>query len=232
MSDFSVGFFTRDAYKEKVYPHLTEYDLLIQYNESWIGKLSDADWQQQPQLQNLTLSKEVPLMYVMNAEDHGFSMKIFHEEEVKFTLDISYDIYDKVFNEVAHELYGEDCWEVMMSSIGTDDNKMDAANERTEKRLKDENILETETTKALANINNESLKIFGIFGFEGEVLQNLKQILTVENGVEDSRKMVGDLLDCLGLAPLEFVSYDYLSRGGDDRFEVLNWERRSDFNHS
>ena len=222
MSDFSIGFFTRDAYKGNVYPHLTENDLFIQYNEAWVGKLSAQDWERQPQPPNLALSKDVPLLYVMHAEDHGFSMKVLHEEEIKLDFDISYGIYDKVFNEVAHELYGEDCWEVMMSSVGTDDNKMDEANEITEKRLKDENILEKEMTRALANINDERLKIFEIFGFNREIIQNLKQILTIQNGVENSRKMVDNLLDCIGLTQLEFVSYEYISRGDDDRFEILN----------
>jgi len=226
MSDFSVGYFTRNENKEKVYPYLTEDELFIQYNDEWIGKLSALDWEK-PQPQTVALSKEMPLLYVMNAEDHGFSMKILHDEEVKFDLDISYDIRERIFDEVAHELYGEDCWEIMMSSIGTSDNKMEMANQVTEKRIKDENILETAMKITFANINDDSLKIFEIFGFDEEIIQNLKQILTIKNGIENSHQMIYNLLDCLGLKQFSFVSYEYVSGGEDDRFEILNLNKNA-----
>lgn len=220
MSDFSAGFFTVNENKEKIYPYLTKNEFLIQYNEAWVGKLSPADmetdYQHQPQ--TIELSKEVPLLHVVNAEDHGFYMRILHEGEIGFSFEVSYDIRENVFEEVSYELYGDDRWDIML----TDGDKMKEANEATEKRIQDENIIETTVATYFANINDDNLKIFEIFGFDEETIRNIKNILTVENCIDNSHKMVDNLLDCLGLKQFSFVSYKYVSYGDDDRFTILN----------
>ena len=222
MSDFSAGIFTVNKNKEKVYPYLTKDEVFIEYNEAWVGKLSSMDMDTDYEPQTLALSKEVPLLHIINAEDHGFLMRILHEGVVKFHFETSYDIQERLFNEVAHELYGDDCWDIMLSSIGTSDDKMKRANEVTEKRFKDENILETTIETVFADVNKGGLKTFEIFGFDEEIMQNIKHTLTIENYTENIPQMVYNLLDCLGLKQFSFVSHRYVSHGDDDRFTILN----------
>ena len=221
MSDFSAGIFTVNKNREKVYPYLTKDEVFIQYNEAWIGKLSSMDMETDYQPQTLALSKEVPLLHIIDAEDHGFLMRILHEGEIKFHFETSYYIQEQLFSEVAHELYGDDCWDIMVSSIGSNDDKMKKANEITKKRFKDENILEKTIATVFDDVNKGGLKIFEVFGFNEEIMQNIKHTLTIENYTENIPQMVYNLLDCLGLKQFSFVSYSYVSRGDDDRFTIL-----------
>jgi len=213
MSDFSVGYFTRDENKEKVYPYLTEGELLIQYNDEWVGKLSALDWEK-PQPQTLALSKEMPLLYVMHAEDHGFSMKILHEEEIKFHFDVSYEVGIELYTETGIDLYGNNWWE--------DTNKREERHQhiRAEwaEQLEQRGLLD----HFFSNINAESLKAFQVFGISESCLLELSEILTIKNCATDGHQMIYALLDCLGLTQFSFVSYNYVSDGADDRFKVLN----------
>jgi len=214
MSDFSIGFFTTNENKEKVYPYLKENELFIQYNEAWLGKLSAMDWEEQPRLENLALSKEVPLLYVMHAEDHGFSIKILHEEELKFYFDVSYEAGEELHTEIGVELYGNNWWQ--------DESKRKERHkqirEEWAKQLEQEGMLDN----SFSHINLESLKAFHLFGMSEEKLLKINEILTIKNWARDSHGMVYDLLDCLGLKQFSFVAYDYFSRGDDDRFSLLN----------
>ena len=214
MSDFSVGFFTTNENKDKVYPYLIKNDLFIQFNEAWVGKLSIMDWDLQPQPQNLALSKEVPLLYVMHAEDHGFSLKILHEEAVKFSFDISYEVGEELYTEIGIGLYGNDWWQ--------DESKRDERHKQIKeewvKQLEQQGILD----EFFSNINLDSLKVFHLFGISTEKIVEMNNILSVKNFADDSHGMVYALLDCLGLTFFSFVSYDYMSRGDDDRFTILN----------
>ena len=73
-----------------------------------------------------------------------------------------------------------------------------------------------------ANITEESISAFELFGFGKETLQNIQNILTTANFKQNSQEMVYDLLDCLGLGEFSFVAHSYISDGYDDRFRILN----------
>ena len=216
MSDFSAGFFTLSENKEKVYPFLTDDEIFIQYNESWVGKLSEMDMGTDYLPQTLALSKEVPLLHIIHAEDHGFVIRILHEGDVKFHFDASYEVGADLYTEIGNELYGCEWW------ADADISKIDERHQKIKvewaKQLEEQGLLNA----FFANINEDSLKAFQIFGITDEALQNINQILTVKNFSQDSHKMVYDLLDCLGLVGFSFVSHQYASYGDDDRFTVLN----------
>ena len=67
-----------------------------------------------------------------------------------------------------------------------------------------------------------SLKAFQVFGISEACLVEISKILTIKNCATDSHEMVYALLDCLGLKQFSFVSYEYVSDGEEDRFEILN----------
>jgi len=214
MSDFSTGFFSTNENKEKIYPYLIENELLIQYNDAWVGKLSATDWEEQPQPQNLALSNEVPLLYVMHAEDHGFSMEILHEEKVKFHFDVSYEVGVKLYTEIGIELYGSNWW----LDVNKRGERHKQIREAWVKQLEQQNVLDD----FFSHINLESLSAFHLFGISEESILEINEILTIKNCAQDSHEMVHALLDCIGLKQFSFVGYDYVTGGNDDRFTILN----------
>jgi len=214
MSDFSIGFFTTSENKEKVYPYLIENELFIQYNEAWVGKLSPMDWEDQPRPENLALSKEVPLLYVMHAEDHGFSMKILYKEEEKFHFNVSYEVGVELYTEIGIELFGSNWWQ----DVNKRDERDKQIREAWVKQLEQKGVLDN----FFSHINLESLKTFQLFGVSEENISKLNEILTVKNCAQDSHGMVYNLLYYLGFEQFSFVAYDYVSSGEDDRFTILN----------
>lgn len=214
MSDFSAGFFTINENKEKIYPYLIEGEYLIQYNEDWVGKLSPGDWETSYQPQTLALSKQVPLLHVMHAEDHGFYLRILHEEEVKFQFEISYEVGADLYTKVGNELYGKNWWR----DADNKDERYERVREEWAKQLEQQGILDD----FFSHINLESLKAFRLFGISEDMLMEINEILTIKNCAKDSHEMVYSLLDCVGLKQFDFVAHNYVSYGDDDRFTILN----------
>ena len=215
MSDFSAGIFTLNENKDKVYPFLIESELFIQYNDKWVGKLSPTDMNTDMEIhpQTVALSKEVPLLHVINAEDHGFYIRILHEGDIKFHFDIPYSAEADLAYEIGTELFGEE-WFLDASKA---QERIQQASEEAAKRLKERGIPDI----YFKNIDEESLKAFQIFGFNDDIVQKVRQVLTIENFNQDSHKMVYDLLDSLGLTQFSFVAHSYASHKDDDRFVVL-----------
>jgi len=213
MSDFSAGLFALSENKGEVYPFLVEGELLIQYNEQWVGKLSAMDTDHDFQPQTIALSKEVPLLYIMNAEDYGFLMQILHDGVIKFNLNIPYNAEADLAHEIGNELFGEE-W---FLDEGNVQEYYRQANEEAAKRLEAQGV----PGSYFAGINSESLEVFQLFGFNEEILQKIRKILTAENFTQGSHEMVSTLLDNLGLTDFSFVAHNYVSYG-DDRFTILN----------
>ena len=214
MSDFSAGLFTLSQYKEEVYPFLLEDELLIQYNEKWIGKLSSGDLSTDYPPKTMELIKKLPFLHIMNGEDHNFFMRVLHEGEVKCQFDLPYDIEGHLYGRIAYEIYGENCWDIIMNSL----DKSEHVVKETTKYMKENKILETVFSKACSNLD---MKIFSLFNINDEMLDKIKLILTPDNYIQDRHSMIYDFLDCLGLDGFSFVSLDYLSYGDDDRFVLL-----------
>jgi len=102
MSDFSAGFFFLSKNKDKIYPYMNQGEVLIQYNETWVGKLSSSDLSTNYQPQDITLSNEVPMLHIIHAEDHGFFLRILHECAVVFEFDISYEVGTELYTEIGN----------------------------------------------------------------------------------------------------------------------------------
>jgi len=211
MSEFSAGIFTLSKYKDELYPFLTEEDLLIRYNEMWLGKLSPMDMSAGIQSQTIGLSKEIPLLHIINAEDHGFFIQILYDGEVKFRFDVPYDIGSDIFMEIGNELYGDEKWFL-------DEDKVKTASDAMKNQPEIQNTIDG----LFANISEESISAFELFGFGKETLQSIQNILTTANFKQNSQEMVYDLLDYLGLGEFSFVAHSYISDGYDDRFRILN----------
>jgi len=213
MSDFSAGVFALSKNKDKVYPFLTKKDLFIQYNDQWVGKLSDTDYEERFQPQTIALSKEVPLLYIMNAEDHGFSMKILHDGNTTFQFELPYYAEAELAHELGYELFGEE-WLFEPDKL---EQRSKQANEEAAKILKEQGA----PAIYFASINEENLKAFHVFDFSHDTLQEICEILTVENFVQGSHKMVFALLNCIGLTDFSFVAHSYVFTEDEDRFKVL-----------
>ena len=214
MSDFSSGFFMLSENKEKVPPYLARNEWFIQLNEKWIGKLSPMDTSTEYQPQTLALSKEVPLLHLIHAEEHGFLIRILHERDVKFHFDISYDIGVELYTEIGNELYGDHWWR----DVKTRDERNQRTREEWSKRLENQGMLDA----FFSNLNLEKLETFQLFGVNKENLLKASKILTIKNCAKDSLGMVYDLLDCLGLKEFYFVAHHYVSKLGSAKFTVLN----------
>jgi len=213
VSDFSAGVFILSKHKYRVYPFLKDDEFFIQYNEHWVGKLSPTDTNEDFQVQTLALSKEAPLLHIINAEDHGFCVQILHEEKIIFKFEIPYNIEADYAHEIGTELFGED-WFLDFDKA---QERYQQANEEAAKRLAEKNI----PAKYFDDINDEKLQAFHVFGFDEKTLKKVQQILTVENFTQDSYEMVHAFLYSIYLTKFSFVSHSYISHG-DDRFTLLN----------
>jgi len=224
MSDFSSGIFALSKDKDKIYPFLTKDEIFIQYNDKWVGKLAPTDMEDKIQPQTLALSKEIPLLHVMHAEDHGFFMQILHEGEVKFNFDISYDIgHDQFFYEVGEELYG-DAWEDWYDggtcfSEESKKSELQKINDKVAQRLKEERLPDL----YFDNINKETLQIFKLFGASEETLANIQNILSVEYFNENFTGMVYSFMAELGLKKFGWISHHYLNNSEyPHQYAILN----------
>ena len=216
MSDFSAGIFILYKDKDKVFPFLTEGEFFIQYNAQWAGKLSPLDTGYDLPPQTMALSKETPLLHIIHAEDHGFSMRIIHNAAVTFTFEMPYMAQAELAHEIGNELFGE-AW-----FLDTDKapERYRQADVEAAKRLKEQGIPGIYFTPN----HEESLRAFQVFGIGDETIQNLRSLLNVENFKKDAHEMIYAALDALGLTQFSFVAHDYVS-GDDDRFVFLTLRR-------
>jgi len=212
MSDFSAGIFALSNDVDKIYPFLIKDEVLIQYNDMWVGKLAPTDMKDKYPPQTLALSKEIPLLHIMHAEDHGFFVQVLHEGVVKFNFDIPYNIgHDQFFYEIGEELFGDE-WEDWLDGHAcfSDESKAEnikLINEKVAQKLKKERIPES----FFDNINKENLQVFKLFGCSEETLENIQHILSPEYFEQHFTGMVYSFLDALGLTKFSFVSYDYMN---------------------
>lgn len=212
MSDFSAGIFALSNDVDKIYPFLIKDEVLIQYNDMWVGKLAPTDMKDKYPPQTLALSKEIPLLHIMHAEDHGFFVQVLHEGVVKFNFDIPYNIgHDQFFYEIGEELFGDE-WEDWLDGHAcfSDESKAEnikLINEKVAQKLKKERIPES----FFDNINKESLQAFKLFGCSEEILENIQHILSPEYFEQHFIDMVYSFLNALGLTKFSYVSYDYMN---------------------
>jgi len=211
MSDFSAAVFALNKDKDKVFPFLTKGDYFIQYNEMWVGKLSSDDMEEDINPQIFALSKEIPLLRIVHAEDHGFWMHVLFEGEIKFQFEVSYEVGAELYGQIAYELYGDIEWyfdEEKRKIVGG--------------KVAEHPDLINANKVFFGGINEESLTVLDIFGFDSETIKIISDILTVENFEKDPHEMVSNLLDSLGLTYFSFVAHNYFSHGDDDRYVLLN----------
>jgi len=201
MSDFSAGVFTLSKNKDKVYPFLTEGELFIQYNEKWVGKLSPLDMNDDFQPQTIALSKTTPLLHIINAEDHGFCIRILHNGDITFKFEVPFNAEGELAHEIGEEMFGEE-WFLDFEKA---EERYKKVNEEAAKRLSTQGVPDI----YFANIDEENLKAFQIFGFDEKVLQKVQQVLTVESFVKDRYEMVYALLDSIGFTQFSYVAHNY-----------------------
>lgn len=198
MSDFSAGYFTVSKYKDQVYPYLLAGEKFVAYNPQWVGKFSPQDMDDEPHPQTILLSRAVPLLHVIHAEDHGFNLRVYHQGKVQFAFDIPHMAGEELLFELGQEKYGDEFF--------LDEGVMTALQAEVDGILAQQGVPHC----FFEGITREGLECFKLFDLPDDTLDKMMEILTVARYTAGSHQLVYDLLDTIGLTEFDFISYDYI----------------------
>jgi len=210
MSEFSSGIMIQSCHKNTALKFMEEGTELIQLNDSWLCMLSESDYCNDIAETNYTeevlnLSEHIPLLNIVNAEDHEFMLGILYHKKLVFNFGIEYDVESEFVFQTGLELYGEEYIEKLFDEEVTEHVKRE-----TEKRFVE---VEGRVQSFFSNISPEQIGQFRLFGFQQDVCDKIQHILTCRNYHKDKsgHQMTRELLAALKLEEFQFISYDYVS---------------------
>jgi len=206
MSDFTCAnlILLKDVEIAKKYLEPNSY--LIELNKKWVCLLTENDLSYNDvggktfSDDIIALSEEAPVLFFINAEDHGAEYNILHKGKSLGSLSIQHDLIPNSAIEIASEMHGdEEGFEKWMN-----------APEEFDKLA-----IEKNREYISQNFSDLNLEGFKVFGFPDSVIDELKELLTAANFLDMPSRMCRTLMTILELRELCFVSWHYASK--DDR---------------
>ena len=122
MSDFSAAIMFKAEHEKLALEYMEDDVFLIRLNDSWICRLSENDQNCATLNGNysnavLDLSRRIPLMHVMNAEDHCLELNILHGGESVCCFAIVDDFDDEYGCSPSMEYYEAEGWGIDADEI-------------------------------------------------------------------------------------------------------------------
>lgn len=218
MSDFSSGIMINETFKELAKKYSEENTYLIKLDDAWLCRLSENDFCEMVAESYseavLNLSNHIPLMHIINAEDHGFELSILHNKKVCFHFQVNYDVENEFAFAIGEELYGDEYMDLIFDT----EVQENINNEVLRRHCEIEETIES----FFSEINQDSIMQFKLFGFDNDICNKVKNILTVNNYKKDKcgHQMIDELLSVLMLSKFSFVSFDYVNPN-EGIFEIV-----------
>ncbi|GLC83286.1 hypothetical protein [Lacrimispora brassicae] len=215
MSEFSSGIMIQTCHKENVLKYMEKNTYLIQLNDLWLCRLSESDLCNHISEADyseavLNLSEHIPLMHIVNAEDHGFELGILHRKKLAFTFGINYGVESEFVFQLGQQLYGEEYMDRLF-----DDEVMKNIERETQKHSAE---VEERIQSFFSGIGAEQIKQFQLFGFQQDVCERIQHILTYPNYQKDKLgyRMIRELYAAIGIDEFCFVSHYYISKNEEN----------------
>lgn len=203
MSEITAGILYKNKDAEKVGRYLLEapcrYKIRI-LNETWsVFCLEDSFLQQEPTRKFLLGIGEVPLLYFLHAEHHGWGYSIYFNKEIRCNVLIDYGLeYSLAKNIILQRLPREKDIHAIARSKWT--SAFEEVRQSSEYR------------QALAeSLSSACPDNFRLFGLEDRSISEIKSILSVSWLTEGGNlhEAVNKFKDILGIREMEWISYHY-----------------------
>jgi len=218
MSEFSAGIMLNVAHQEIAKAYLEDNTYLIRLNDTWLCRLSDNDdyCQKEEDYSQavLDMSVQIPLLHIMNAEDHGFWLAILHNKKIVFQFDVPYNIESEFAFSIGQELYGDEFFDLMFE----EETQEKVQNEVQRRRHEADEFVES----FFSRISEDGIAQFELFGFDKPTCVEIAKILTLSNYKKDGmgRQMMQEFSAALRLSEFCWVSHHYVSLGDQD-FDIV-----------
>jgi hypothetical protein len=214
MSEFTNGYVLLASDKDKLETHFEALSLMKKdyipqpLNTKYLGLFIDVSTildELALHIWAMNCSNQFPIMYFDNAEDHGWTYKLYSEGQLGSQITVNYGLEDEmVFKLLEKELGHHDVGEYYAH------NDMDAYYEKVHASRAYKQAIK-------AMYSNLNLSAFRVFGIDSEKIQQLKSILTSTSYhvFEERKRQVIKFKEIIGIPEMEWISYRYLKRDKD-----------------
>jgi hypothetical protein len=214
MSEFTSGYICLASDKEKLQASLKALDskaipyILHPVNEKYLGLFVDGLNQNTATIAGQLLieaSKQFPIMYFDNAEDHGWTYKLYVNRKIASQISLQYDLDENmVIGLLEQELEPNDGIDFYAH------NDTDAYRQKVHASI----VYKLAIKLMYSKLNLGAFKVFGI---DKQKIQQLKAILTSNSYhvFEDRKRQVDKFKEIIGIPEMGWISYRYLKRDRD-----------------
>ncbi|MBY0014092.1 hypothetical protein [Paenibacillus typhae] len=211
MSEFTSGSLFLKIHRDRVIMEAPKGALLKDFSNSWTVLLTEDNYAEELRAPEYiySISKEVPLLYFYNYEDHFWGYRIFHMGEEVGDIHVSREFKEEVVSNFARKRYPEKRYFELVVSGKLDELR---------KELKKDGVFEDVFSRIFSRSNVEQFKLFG---FTEETIQKLSQLLDIEkaNTITKTFKLVDKFKKIINIEEmtnirheriLEFQKYDVI----------------------
>lgn len=206
MSEFTSGNLIQSKYRDVIEKYRVDGIKISDLNSEWTVFLTeDVYIEDQVPIYIINISKEIPIMYFFNYEDHGWGYRIFHNGEEVAKLVIDYEIEYNLVLEKAKEKYVDEGDIIEILYFG--DRGEEVYNEIAEEVV-NSNEYYNVVQKQFLYKTVEKFKLFNIN--DGDI-NELRELLTVDSytKTEQLHKLVEKFKKIVNINEMEWINYDF-----------------------
>ncbi|SEO63347.1 hypothetical protein [Paenibacillus sp. OV219] len=205
MSEFTAGNLVSIQHLEQLERFNPTYKGPL--NEKWaVFFTPNPDISESPPDDIFAGSNEIPILYFFNAEDHGWGYSIVHEQQVKATFELSYEMEELFLMNMVQERYpDEDPIELLYLGENSD---------RLREELMEELQQDQEFNQRLSRIfDNCQVEQFRLFDIGDESIAGLTEMMTFSylEGLESPHDLVDQFKQLLQIDDMSWVRPDRTS---------------------
>jgi hypothetical protein len=209
MSEFTYGtlFLTENRRKIQQAAQSYSYPYIIKkLNRKWTGFFSKATdyWEQAGRFWLLETSLHVPLLYLADAEDHGWTYRVIQRGLVRAEVNVDYELLWGMAERLAGERHPEWRGNLMDAIL---ENRIDWGG------IQSEVLHSTQYQQALDNqFIQKNVDELAVFRVIPKKLREIDSILTTNWYLENTSQQVQRFKELLGIKGFSWTSHRHLSR--------------------
>lgn len=206
MSEFTFGFLVKnEGQNDELVRKIVNTTYVKELNEDWLVFI-EGNWDVPQSV--LELSREIPVLKFENAEDHGWGFSIFNNGEEITTIEISYELEDKMIMLEVERRHPE--IEDMTEFIYFDPKGREIY-AQIQKELPNNELFAETVRKQFNLLNTQSFELFQV---GQDKINELNQILTSEYyiNLKNKYEVVNRFKEILNLEEMSWIRPDRLER--------------------